>query len=699
MMNKRGRKERIERYQQDSRKADNLFESGNKTDGLKILQKNLRKAAKNGDEDYRLFFEAESIHYKQPEYNKQINLMTAAIKWGEKEGLGKDGFLFRNKGAYYSWKGDEGEASKCLDKAIGINSKDWESMREKGVVLINKGNLVEAIKWFDKAIKINPKDSDSMRNKGVALSKRGNEDKAIKWFDKALEVNPKDSDAWRSRGVCQFNLDDKEGAFKSLSKAVRFNPDKWKGEFSFVCNAVGRKVDREWNRLFPGKKVKVPTEEKLPELQAFIKNIRTAYKEDADKFIQKKEEWENRRIGFLDIKSNLREDMSLMMVLRRWNSYTPAVPPGGGERSKGGGYFIWHNGKGTAIDPGYNFIENLEEAGCRICNIDNIVITHAHNDHTIEFESLLSLLREYNEKIKEKQTAEQKRVNIYLNNGAFKKFSGILDLKKKDYLGKIQTLNEGNIYEISGGIKMRVLAAYHDEVMSRDQSVGLCFDIPINGGRNREIVFTGDTGLFPLREQIPELTPDTKGPEVWKKYGIVKGQYPDLMVVHVGSIKSEELNASYPLEPEKACYANHLGIIGTARVITMCQPRLAIVSEFGEEMRDFRCNLIRGLQEKVIEPFCLGEKMSHIPRVIPGDLALIYEIEKDEFYCCMCEKWEKIDRINFGEKPRADEKEEGVYYFCDGKSSRFEQNPGQGVTTFLAHRKTRKGIYFQDDTA
>jgi hypothetical protein len=312
---------------------------------------------------------------------------------------------------------------------------------------------------------------------------------------------------------------------------------------------------------------------------------------------------------------------------------------------------------------------------------------------------LLSLLHEYNDKIKEKQMAEQKKVNIYLNNGAFKKFSGILDLKKKDCLGKIHTLNEGNIYEINDGIKMRVLAAYHDEVMSRDQSVGLCFDIPIDGGHNRKIVFTGDTGLFPLREQISELIPDTNGPEVWKKYEIIKGQHPDLMVVHIGSVKSEELDASYPLEPEKACYPNHLGIIGTARVITMCQPRLAVVSEFGEEMRDFRCNLIRGLQKNVIEQFCLGEKISPIPRVVPGDLAFIYEIEKDEFYCCMCEKWEKIDRIDFGEDPKAKEKEEGVYYFCGENLSKFKQNPGQGVKTFLAHRETRKGIYFQEDTA
>ena len=73
------------------------------------------------------------------------------------------------------------------------------------------------------------------------------------------------------------------------------------------------------------------------------------------------------------------------MVLRKWNSYTPALPSGGDEQSRGGGYFIWHNGHGTVIDPGYNFIQNLDEACCRLCDINNIVLTHAHNDHTIDF--------------------------------------------------------------------------------------------------------------------------------------------------------------------------------------------------------------------------------------------------------------------------------------------------------------------------
>ena len=63
------------------------------------------------------------------------------------------------------------------------------------------------------------------------------------------------------------------------------------------------------------------------------------------------------------------------MVLRKWNSFTPAIPSAEDERSLGGGYFVWHKGKGIVIDPGYNFIENFYDAGCRICDIDTVIIT------------------------------------------------------------------------------------------------------------------------------------------------------------------------------------------------------------------------------------------------------------------------------------------------------------------------------------
>ena len=86
-------------------------------------------------------------------------------------------------------------------------------------------------------------------------------------------------------------------------------------------------------------------------------------------------------------------------VLRRWNSYTPIVADDY-HISKGGGYYLKAGGYGIVIDPGFNFIDNFKGAKHKFHEIDVVIISHAHNDHTADLESILTLLYKYNEDIK-----------------------------------------------------------------------------------------------------------------------------------------------------------------------------------------------------------------------------------------------------------------------------------------------------------
>ena len=76
---------------------------------------------------------------------------------------------------------------------------------------------------------------------------------------------------------------------------------------------------------------------------------------------------------------------AVLTVLRRWNSFTPALASSVNP-SKGGGYFLYFqkNNKslGIVIDPGYDFLDNLFSQGYRIGDIDVIIVSHAHPDHT-----------------------------------------------------------------------------------------------------------------------------------------------------------------------------------------------------------------------------------------------------------------------------------------------------------------------------
>lgn len=82
----------------------------------------------------------------------------------------------------------------------------------------------------------------------------------------------------------------------------------------------------------------------------------------------------------------------VLHILRRWNSYTPIIT----DNSKGGGYFIECNGNGIVIDPGHNFIDNFKKEEFKFADIKSIMISHAHDDHTADLESIINLLYRYN---------------------------------------------------------------------------------------------------------------------------------------------------------------------------------------------------------------------------------------------------------------------------------------------------------------
>jgi hypothetical protein len=188
---------------------------------------------------------------------------------------------------------------------------------------------------------------------------------------------------------------------------------------------------------------------------------------------------------------------------------------------------------------------------------------------------------------------------------------------------------------------------------------------------------------------------NTAGFEIWDRYPKhTDGPpvRPDLMVVHIGSVKKKELTGDFGQDLKDACYANHLGIIGTARVITMCRPKLAVVSEFGEEMKAFRLPLMEGLQKNVVGRYCEENKISPVPRVIPGDLPFIYDLKDHKVYCCVSKGWKDADTIEFGVDP--DVKEPVVHYFGKDMKSQFDKKPKHWVKSFQTDREGCEGMYF-----
>ena len=666
-------KKDVEYFRALSEKIDELYYSGKKEEGAAELKMALSEA-EGVNESYRLFFEGELAGYIENDLPKQEKLFRQALNIAP-----EDFFLLRNLGVVLEKKGKEYDAIKIYNQALEINPKDYHTLRQKGVFLSKQGKEEEAIKVFDKAIEINPRDYSSLRQKGVSLSKLGKEMEAERLFDQALEIMPKDYFSLIQKGVTlakqkRFEKANRQfgyasdlkpdyaliylawsvslflsghwnEAWEKISRAYELDPDDENNREAYEYLAKYLKKEIKLKRVIRGEASPSPDEPaKISGLRAVVDLVRSNMGPKVDKFLEIMRSSRERTEDFLKSETNLIADSTFFLVLRKWNSYTPIIPATGEERYVGGGYFLLHNGRGVVVDPGYNFIENFFKAVGRVHDIHDIVLTHAHNDHTMDFESLLSLVYQYNKRKKETD-ANYKKIRVYANMGSLIKFSGLLDLRGAPYLERVIALEPGHRHDLGDGLVLNVLDAYHDETVTTKYSVGLEFVLQKDGKPATNIVITSDTGLFPQRKQDggDKIVADTKQPEIWSTYKL--SQTPaDLLIAHLGSIREEEFKTSIDSKEEEIYYPNHLGILGVARVITALRPNLALVSEFGEELKDIRENLIDMLCKIIEEYFSDGNGK---PNVMPADIPFIYDMRKNEVYCVLSEKMVPAENITY----------------------------------------------------
>jgi len=402
----------------------------------------------------------------------------------------------------------------------------------------------------------------------------------------------------------------------------------------------------------------VMTEEKeIEELRSFlieeIKRIGNALSsiEEYD-FLKDVEQLERSRTDFISRYRGIPFGCeSFFVVLRKWNSYTPSLPAPTTKKealfqhSIGGGYFLFiqgpedeiNPGYGLVIDPGYNFIHNFGLAGFCLDDIDGILITHAHNDHTNDFESLLSLLYLRNSN-KYRGRRQNKRVDLFLNVGSFKKFSNYLDLANKDsrnYIGRVTVMSPGQTVRIPDRDELdcEIITLYtnHHEIVTADYSLGVCFKV---AGRN--LLLTGDTGWT--------FQTSSKNEVFLKENGVFTREENtaanvDILIAHIGTITRDEFNISTNGKNlESYYYDKHLGVLGTISAIEQWKPDLCVISEFGEELNAIRERLVHQIEETT-------RKIYPSIRCLPGDIGLFVFLDSRKSLCYLTGnliEWDKI---------------------------------------------------------
>jgi len=357
----------------------------------------------------------------------------------------------------------------------------------------------------------------------------------------------------------------------------------------------------------------------------FIKNIRKdrGFKQNFKYLKEKKEKLDE---FIKEGKSPVSTPMNQLIVLRKWNSYTPILPPSKKEYlNKGGGYFLRIGETGIVIDPGFNFIENFLNAGFKLDDIDHIFVSHAHNDHSVELEGIFSLLFKRN-----KNCINVKKINLYMNLGTFKKYSGYLDLSNppiKGYIDDIILLNKHQMINVDDIIQVFTTQTKHHEMITGKYALGFTFVILIGDDIKRTVKFTCDTGWSSAQEEKNK----TEG-------GNLNIDKIDILIAHIGSLKESELeyDPSESLadnEERGILYDYHLGLIGCAAAIHFWKPEVVLLSEFGEELDAIRKTIAESLN-KILKV-----------KVIPTDLNFRIDIDKLDIMCFKSREFVPFDNI------------------------------------------------------
>ncbi len=394
------------------------------------------------------------------------------------------------------------------------------------------------------------------------------------------------------------------------------------------------------------------------------------------------------------------ETKGVLSVLRRWNSFTPALSSSI-KQSKGGGYFLYFSFKGKpfgiVIDPGYDFLENFFSQGFKIGDINMILVSHAHPDHTNDLPSILSLFHEMNNRLGKyhyKEKMNVKNLTLILSTGVFEHYNRIIKPSEESLKDIVVVRVKGNdkeerVYENKFEHSKIIITAFgtsHKD-LAESQSLGFKVEVIEDGTSKAQIGYTGDakwTGYG-----------NGKWPTYLKECGIICAHLGSVVDVLNGNdfcntfchkFKENSHNSKCNNLPtckesqfkfadvtkekleEQTQKHTHLYLAGLASFCDFLlrenkkngNLKVAIISEFGEELRN-------GIRIDLYNKFNAWFKGSNgkdkdkkKPECLPGDIGLEVDVFTGQVRCHSCNRFVERDRI----KPIPYGEEEAICFVC-----------------------------------
>ena len=289
----------------------------------------------------------------------------------------------------------------------------------------------------------------------------------------------------------------------------------------------------------------------------------------------------------------------------------------------GGGIYLRFNNYGIAIDPGYGFVENMCKYGISIQDIDAVIITHFHIDHTNDMRIIDDLNHQFQSPNHTIKWFIDNQTNQMLYHDYNPKFNDCQIIPSSSF---------GNTITINNKISFVPFQTYHilkkdlkgNDVYDTD-TFGIVLNLNLSDKKIVKIGYTSDTSYYDGLESNLENC--------------------KIIIANISGIYYDD----YLLTVQKK---KHLGYQGCYNILQKLQtlPLFFIISEFWCGTSDLRFDVCKALTNDFI-----GNTT-----IIPGDVGLHVNVESIKVKCSQCGKYyRKIHTI----RPKEDFS--NLIYTCD----------------------------------
>lgn len=308
----------------------------------------------------------------------------------------------------------------------------------------------------------------------------------------------------------------------------------------------------------------------------------------------------------------------------------------------GGGIYIRWEHMGIAIDPGPGFIENMYKHNLYIQDIDVIIITHFHLDHTGDIRLIDDLNRYINGRIPTFESKEDEIIykeyyspkhviNWYIDGDTNAYFMN----KFSTLINNINTINPGDEICIDDGICISTFHTQHVQLTSIERND--CGKIKYGKDNSPELKTSISDKTFGICINL--LDSDTK---TNTRIGYTSDTKYDTTILHnlqdcdyiIANISGIYKDDFLMLKSKK----NHLGYLGCLKLLNNVKPKLLIISEFWNGTTDLRIDICRELEK---EQTIIDNKGIET-KVMPGEIGLNINIKEFSVRCDICGKFSPI---------------------------------------------------------